>query len=1384
MKTKNAPLEPHLHAPATTAPTPAPPAPGPLQLGQTRPAPSPRAVDALEGQPRRSPPTGGPSLPKDGPRQSYADASSFGNKTANLALLSRLVAKAGLGDKIAIPEFIGVGHREVYQHLVQHGGVHFKQAEQELARSLAACGQRLTPEARTALVQVQKIVRSTLTKTPLVLDPSWLQARHSQRLMVRSTGREDSETLANAGGNLSVANVPAADASTLNQAVADVVASYWGERSIAQRLDAGDDVTAPAFVPVLLQQMAAEGKGTAIFSSGVLFTHEPEGPTPGLSQVQSTFGHNEAVVASLLPCDTFYIDDSVVRHSIKYKPERMVPQEASGELAMVANAPHLRLQAAVPDEVLLQLHGLGKSISAHYRQPMDIEWTYDHGAKKIFLLQARPLQVELRADPVSHLVLDRIRTLPQLSGNVVGAAGGQVRLLQSAQEVILAPDLAQALQLYLARPDKKQVQLVMVAHGAEPTSHEATTLRGARVAVLQVPRLAAAEALLQDGLPLLLDPGQGVLVALANLAEPAAAGGLAGLHAQGYLAPGWAKHPLPAELSMAQRQRDLSDTALMEILSGLAAAVGAPVAVPGAEPGRRPIPFTRTQLLYSLSQAAPRAARGISLAEVLVDAVAEDPSLRTRALVQLLRIGQVQLGTLKATPELAARGQRVYDTLVREVALAASHADAADGRMNFLAHLNWAVASLQQQGEVVHGDSFASLHAEAREHLQSHKTRAPLSPEKRDYMFAYARLSQLAMRAEVREGWSQFTQAIVQAPDLKVNDWLARLVLKVQALDIGSSWLNIVFADTWAKHPEPLACLAALGRDLLGPSNAEALAWVQTAQTELTAWRGHMGAWANPDQAATLIDTFSRGPLGESIGPAIEHFEAAGLSGKIAVLTWLGGFVDMLDSSIKSLKGSTQYEDLHAQVRDFSGLNECYMELLQHWVPVSKSFAGQKSGYDTVADSAREADNLFGTLLSEVETQLQTGLVHDLAEPLPPFLAKQLLNSPYFDVRAAKLGSSADFFQHQPQTLEDFFTFSHQSLLGVLSAINIDLGLTPERLPKQVAQVCSALTQAKVSLDPFTEAQLGQAPGITITGISMQGSRLSVDMQFSLREHGMRIELNADARQLDDAQLSVQMVGFAEHERQERVLLMADLFAAATGLSFPEGAKPTLEVFEQRSSSTNRALPDASTHQDEPPMCKVSWAWNLPLGERASPQIAAALPKLFSQMGRTTFDDSEERRSVPEIFATMQAYTPNLAGTVVELSEAFFARNAAYAPGFLTLAYLPPRMGDAEQAALGPFAPHALAAVLNEGHRVGAVAKNYLEYSDRIQNPHGTRAHEPFATYPGPYASQWLAAALRHEDMKGTLDRTYTPQQRRQLIQQALRQEPRPADWKVLAAWE
>lgn len=138
------------------------------------------------------------------------------------------------------------------------------------------------PKAIDLLKKIHEAVQDSFTNNDDVPIPDdWLEEKKDCFLMVRSSGAEDSEKTANAGGNVSIAYVPASDRKAVCSAIGNVVQSYFSKTSLQNRLNAGlNPFEEDLSLGVVLQELIGEPVGGSLKSedipvSFVLFTNEP-----------------------------------------------------------------------------------------------------------------------------------------------------------------------------------------------------------------------------------------------------------------------------------------------------------------------------------------------------------------------------------------------------------------------------------------------------------------------------------------------------------------------------------------------------------------------------------------------------------------------------------------------------------------------------------------------------------------------------------------------------------------------------------------------------------------------------------------------------------------------------------------------------------------------------------------------------------------------------------------------------------------------------------------------------------------------------------------------------------------------------------------------------
>ena len=308
--------------------------------------------------------------------------------------------------------------------------------------------------------------------------------------MVRSTGNEDTETLANAGGNetaMVIAPHPDIFFSAMLRAMQRVLLSYIGSKSLSQRLDAKDNITLAPLMPLLVQLRIAEEDEAHLPRCGVMYTEDPassvylsEKRSSGLTLVQSAFGDNELVVNSHGSVDTFIVGESDdIYPIVRIKPHRL-RANVDGVFEQIGNNSDVKNSPSLDREMLLALKECARCLEKFFSGvPQDVEFIVMPERKIIYLLQTRPLVMCVPRSYPNYIDTCCYDAKKALEAEVVGIGGGFVRLIKSQREIVFSQTLFGAYNnVYadLTETEKAEVSLFVVKEVAAATSHEANSV--------------------------------------------------------------------------------------------------------------------------------------------------------------------------------------------------------------------------------------------------------------------------------------------------------------------------------------------------------------------------------------------------------------------------------------------------------------------------------------------------------------------------------------------------------------------------------------------------------------------------------------------------------------------------------------------------------------------------------------------------------------------------------------------------------------------------------------------------------------------------------------------------------------------------------------------
>jgi phosphoenolpyruvate synthase/pyruvate phosphate dikinase len=532
-----------------------------------------------------------------------AEEMGYGYKYANLTELENLVPQIKqIEHDIKIPEFVGLSSQLMQDFLKTY--VHLDIADQwqkivnefysdELSIQNAFSSKKFKAGFLAACADLENTIVKAINDFNNKPEHEQLQAlkllfstsdtrqkkasallnnlrKSNERLMVRSSGREDSKTLANAGGNLSVANVNP-NLSSAILAMGEVVASYFGKTSLKQRLGAGDeslfDKKSP-LTPVILQRMIAERDPHFPTKCGVMFTEEPEGAifdkpmegqkkrTNNITLIQSAYGHNEAVVNSRVTVDTYYVDEAyTIFPVIRPKTHRMVPSKHEKILDLKENPEELINKGSLSAAAVQDLKSIAKSLEDFYLEAMDVEFVLEPAQAEhkaiIYLVQARPIVLGKKVQPSFIINAHALEGSTEKSGITIVNAGGALRLSKGLDQIIRAKNINTALSNYFDEkltPNQNEIEGVIIGKMAPATSHEASTFRSEGKPVIYMHNLAEIEKWLgeQQQKKHLISPQQGLLVNYVGKENT-----VAKLITTAKIAQvGWVNYPIPELLSL------------------------------------------------------------------------------------------------------------------------------------------------------------------------------------------------------------------------------------------------------------------------------------------------------------------------------------------------------------------------------------------------------------------------------------------------------------------------------------------------------------------------------------------------------------------------------------------------------------------------------------------------------------------------------------------------------------------------------------------------------------------------------------------------------------------------------------------------------------------
>jgi hypothetical protein len=901
-------------------------------------------------------------------------------------------------------------------------------------------------------------------------------SKDSKRLMVRSTGKEDTKDNANAGGNDSIPNVEPNNKSVM-LAIGKVIASYFSEKSFTQRLRVGDQtIFELPLMPVLIQEMSGEVPGgekeyNDIPSVGVMYTEEPEGSLfkthalnlqepetfSGITQIQAAYGHNEAVVTGSVAVDTYYVDaNGMIYYVVKKKKSRLIPSQSfPGTLEAVNNPKAIQSKPALSEAMILGLKILAKALEDFYKWPMDVEFVVKGNV--INIVQARPINYKNGIAEPSYLKdLDKIKN-EKFTCKTIGSAGGAVLNITNSDQVIFDDTLGAALVKYINNEKPDKVKCIIVKEEPPATSHEAAIFRGEGKAVIQLSlSLDDIQSLCSNELT--IDVQQGLIIK-DHVNES-------------YIITGWINYPIPPVASIlvpvSPQKQMLSSVGKVNI---------------GKKENlnREKI----ADLLKKIKETEGETAIN-NVKKLLVELLLEQSSAKS---------------TIEEKPELGVFHLVQSKQLNRYVQTLASVIDLTlektDLRRLFGFQFIQAAISQPFSESIVDGYSFDQVAHILKEESELYKT------TKDPYSIQYLKVKKNIFSENVEKDWSDFVLKLEveskknKSEKTSPRQFFNKFLVKLNELDLLPMWLNVSFPALYNSNNIDKSI------ELFVSEYQKSKEMFDVLAKKYQMLKGFdVSDFAKPDKFDKKLKFLSNEFLDYFCGEDFKKSfsEASSNLSKMAALQAMKLFVETFDSSIKALKGSAEFE-LSKKVIKFKEILLKYYSLFEVWANLCTD--KQKEDLAPKEFASYVLSKLFDDTekkLSRLETFNQYVAMHKNnllvvdASGDESYLKRQIFgsSSKAYSVASAVLGTGLTIGETtdatMPKTLEDFFTFIHQNILVILSTLNLNIQIDDKYLPAKFVSICSEIKNSV-----GTEISIGTGIYAIKTKISFLGIEFDVN---------------------------------------------------------------------------------------------------------------------------------------------------------------------------------------------------------------------------------------------------------------------------------------------------
>lgn len=1071
---------------------------------------------------------------------------THGNKANNLAILANLCLELkNEGIPVEVPTFTAINHTRIQEHILKYYPEYL--TDWKNFNELRNNQTFLPNESKEILNTIRKKIEGVFESHPFPIKQEMKIFAEDQLLMIRSTGKEDTEQLANAGGNLSIAGVHRNKAA-ISKAIGQVIASYHSELSLTQRLLVKDDISEIPFTPVLLQAMIGEKPDYKLAEkdipvAGIIYTKEILGNTEGLTQIQAAYGHNEAVVNSQVPVDTFYVyRDGDIHQVVRPKPERLIANEGK-DFFLQSNPENLVRKPALSQQQVKTLTQISQRIHDYFESPRDIEWIFDPAKNVFYIVQARPIVEKSKAKPSTVVEEDLEYHRKNIKIEPIVANNGAVVAVTSPDEYIYNETLGGAFSAFMKLEDANEIKVVIVKRPEAATSHYACTFREMGITVICCPKFEKHKKSLEFEQYFLIDSQQNKLYIADQFKFPKNSARLLNyLKYEQMIREGWHRHPIPAMETILQNDRE--DVALQNAYE---------ILLKGHIPSSQPQSAKDIELLLEKIGSSNDAVSKKAVKDLLrwlfaeVKLMEKEPYLYEKSrhlLANAVSIGYRLIDKKRPHMERLHAAKRFEALLMQKSNSLVVNADSLfdllllKNKQNSTS-IREIPLSKEEKKELWHLENL--VYGQIKSVEKAANFASPLTlEEKKTSQAIYDSVNSRLLTFELKEQWREFSGKLLGSESRIANKELINMIQRCQKLQILEPWLNASFPKAVEKgNGNSIRTLEALKAEM--NRSFDVIRALQSAQASMVRWKERESLWKDPANFNHLNQQMND-TLIKNIFEMSELYWQAKESdclSKMILMSYLQSAVDHYDKAIKAMKGSPAYDDKGQQAENFKKMLTPYLEIMELWINKIPDQIVSNWARNAYRDENRSvvAAEFKRKAIDEIKKHMQQITVFD---------EKQLRPSPMFNMNEALINSGTYWsqeFGRSDLTHEDLFSLIHRNILAALSVQNINF--YEKTIPSEIDSLVKSFAEFNVELN-YLGTFFAKANHLAT---QFEYPNLVMKYNIPIKNHGASIDVVYNII-TKNAQIAVNMMAYNHGNRINKMISILIRETLGQGLDF------------------------------------------------------------------------------------------------------------------------------------------------------------------------------------------------------------------------------------------